>query len=80
MPHKIHYHKGYGWVYHRKDGAIVIHGRRHSKRDLKKDRQRMAKSHLKKKQRQGYGHTGDYYGQRKPRKGTRAKDFLDGFI
>ena len=75
MPERVHYHKGYGWVYHRKVGKLKIHGRRHSKRDYVKDRQRTAGHHLRRRQRKSYGHTGDYYGK----KPTLDK-WLDGLL
>lgn len=42
MPGRIHSHPGFSEVYHRPDGAIVIHGMRHSRRNHTQDAQRTA--------------------------------------
>jgi hypothetical protein len=70
MPGRLHRHKG-GLYYHRKDGAHVIHGRRHSKYTMGLDMSIDAKTKQTKKgvgiykRRRGYPHTGDKKGSKR---------------
>lgn len=55
IPGRIHEHGGKR-VYHRADGALVFHGRRHSEYSPQKDRAHHTRVHPEKA---GYPHTGD---------------------
>jgi hypothetical protein len=58
MPGKVHVHNGKR-VYHRRDGALTFHGRRHSRYTPSLDRKRKAKTVLSAKKHKKYPHAGD---------------------
>lgn len=75
IPGRIHEHNGKR-VYHRADGALLFHGRRHSEYSPRRDRQHPGKyAPLK----AGYPHAGDgvpvHKGKNRPLKmqGTKKK-------
>ncbi len=79
IPGRVHEHPINGVltrVYHRADGALMIHGRRHSKYSPQKDRQHHTNKHPGKA---GYPHAGDgvpvHTGKNRPLKmrGKRTK-------
>jgi len=55
IPGKVHEHNGKR-VYHRADGALLFHGRRHSEYSPQKDRKHHTRVHPEKS---GYPHAGD---------------------